>query len=433
MSDNHPWTGRRVTVVAAYDSFLKSGLAFAKHYEALGARVRYRLVYTRENQISAAQLRSLGLAPSEVVALPMNGLASRDALGEEDLVLLALNGLRSRRFLQRFHGAFAEAGARPLVVSFYPGLIFRFHLEGMSSRMGADVLALNSPSDLALYERTLRFMRADNQNALALGLPFLPTKDEAAAHARSPEGPIVFIAQPTVPPSRAERRYVLERWIQLARRYPEREWLLKPRHRPDETTLHRVAHHFEELLGELPNPPNNFAVTHAPVVELLRCASACVTFSSTAALEAVCLGIPVRVLTDLGVHENVGNHFFIGSGLEATFDEIQPDLGFRLDETWARAHVRSARDHVHLLDERLESLLDKQRELGRALPVPQQRLFGRSRDYDEWLAAREGPSAVAEFGVRPRPSLWKRLRRGARPLQAPVRAITRLFDPRRPR
>lgn len=429
MSAPESWQGRRVTVVAAYDSFLKSALAYARHYEALGAEVRYRLVRTRDNQVSAAQLRGLGLQPEEVATLPIDALVTRQELGAEDVVLLALNGLRSRRFLARFHHTFEGAPARPLVVSFYPGLIFRFHLEGMSSRMGADVLVLNSPSDLALYERMLRFMGCTNDNAVALGLSFLPTRAEAAARPPTPEGPILFVAQPTVPASRAERRYVLERWVDLARRHPDRRWLFKPRHRRGETTLHRVKHHFEELADELPRPPPNFAFTHAPITELLHSVSACVTFSSTAALEAACLGVPVRVLTDLGVHENVGNHFFIGSGLGATLDEITPGLPFRLDEQWAAAHVRSARDHLGLLDERLEALLDDQRELGRALPPPQDRRFGRTAAYDAWVSALEGPEAVAEFGPRPSPSLWRRVRNRTRPLRRPMRALGKLLGP----
>ncbi|MBO6936282.1 MAG: hypothetical protein JJ863_15005 [Deltaproteobacteria bacterium] len=425
MTRTRSWAGRRVMVVAAYDSFLKSGLAYARHFESLGAQLSFRLLRTRENQISPAQLEALGLKPGDVVARSLEALTSRAELDEQDVILLALNGLRSRRFLARFHSAFAKARRRPMVVSFYPGLIFRFHLEGMTSRMGADLLALNSPSDLALYERMLAFMGVDNQNAVALGLSFLPTRAEAAARIAKPNGPIVFIAQPTVPASRAERRYVLERWIALARRHPERQWLFKPRHRREETTLHRVAHHFEEILKELTPPPANFGITHTPVAKLLDEASAFVTFSSTAALEAACLEIPVRVLTDLGVHENIGNHFFIGSGLEATFDDIRPGLAFRLDPDWAKLHVRSARDHLDLLDQRLEALLSSREDSDVALPAPQSRLFGRTSDFDAWLSEREGANAVAEFGAKPKSSVWKRLRQRTRPLRSRAFAVVR--------
>jgi hypothetical protein len=47
-----------------------------------------------------------------------------------------------------------------------------------------------------------------------------------------------------------------------------------------------------------------------------------VTVSSTAALEALHRRIPTAVLTDLGVREALGNHHFLGSGLLASWDQL---------------------------------------------------------------------------------------------------------------
>lgn len=423
------WTGRRVTVVAAFDSFLKSALPYARHLEAQGAEVRYRLVLARANQISRAQLADLGVPEDRTRTLPMDALVAREEVDTQDVLLVALNGLRSRRLHLRLHRAFAGAPRRPVTVSFYPGLIFRFHLEGMASRMSADLLLLNSPHDLDLYEGALASMGLQNVNAVALGLSFLPTAAERAAHQVPADGPIVFAAQPTVPAGRAERRWVLRRLLELARAHPEQRWQLKPRHRRTETTLHRVDHHFEDLLEDLPAPPSNFEITHAPMHELLREASACLTFSSTAALEAACLGVPARVLSDVGVHENVGNHFFIGSGLHASLDDIEPGLPFVAPRPdWAARNVRAAGDHLPELDARLTALLDRRASADHALPPPYPRRFGRSASLERALEVEEGWQAVETFGARGG-SRWAKLQRGLRPIGGTLQdQVARLLD-----
>jgi len=423
------WTGRRVTVVAAFDSFLKSALPYARHLEAQGAELRYRLVLARANQISRAQLDDLGVPASRTRTLPMDTLVTREALESEDVLLVALNGLRSRRLHLRLHRAFVGAPRRPVTVSFYPGLIFRMHLEGMASRMSADLLLLNSPHDLALYEGALASMGLENVNAIALGLSFLPTAREREAHRVPADGPIVFAGQPTVPADRAERRWVLGRLIELARAHPEQRWQLKPRHRRTETTLHPTDHHYEDLLAERGPTPASFEVTHAPMDALLRRASACLTFSSTAALEAVRLGVPTRVLSDVGVHEHVGNHFFIGSGLHGSLDDVAPGLPFvEPAPEWAARHVLAARDHLDVLDARLTELLDRRASTDHPLAPPYPRRFGRSAALERALEAEEGWRAVARFGAGGG-SRWTKLRRGLRPLGGTVQdQVARLLD-----
>ena len=47
----------------------------------------------------------------------------------------------------------------------YPGILFRFGLEGMMDRSGADLLCLNSADDLALYGRGHEALGLDSGNA----------------------------------------------------------------------------------------------------------------------------------------------------------------------------------------------------------------------------------------------------------------------------
>ena len=414
------WAGRRVTVVADFDSFLRAASVLAGHLERAGATVRYRLVFARAGQVSRAQLASMGLTPEQVETLPMDRLATREVLGDEDLVVLGLNGMRSRRFFVRLHHAFEGAPRRPIVTSLYPGLVFRFHLEGMTSRMAADLLLLNSPADLRLYEGALREMGLANRNAICAGLAFLPPAQPPRADAR--EGAVLFVGQPTVPVSREERRYVIVRLLELARRHPETRWLLKPRHRRDETTLHRDDHHYEDLLDELARGeriPSNFAVVHDPLSVLFERTRLALTFSSTAALESLRLGVPTRILTDVGIHENIGNHFFIGSGLSCTLDDVRPDLGWRAPAAdWWDDNVVSATDRMEATLLRLEELLAERAAHPAALPPPYPRLLGGTPALERYLAEREGWAELGERGAAAGPlrKLLRRLERTGRRL-----------------
>ncbi len=414
------WSGRRVTVVAAFDSFLRAAVPYARYFESLGAQVHYRIVFARPNQISNEQLRDIGLPPDRTTTIPLDALVRRDAIGGEDVVLLGLDGLRTRRFMVRLHHSFLGAQRRPVVVSFYPGLIFRFHLEGMLSRMSADLLLLNSPADLRLYESALRGMGLTNENALSMGLSFLPSRGEANSHVVPSDGHVLFVGQPTVPAGRTERAYVLSRLAELAEKYPGTEWLLKPRHRRYETTLHRVDHHYEDLRAELSRQrrmPANFRVVHGPMSELLERTRVCLTFSSTAALEAAVRGIPTRVLTDIGIHENVGNHFFLESGLLASFDDVRPDLEQRVVPEWLTEHAATAADQMPLLTERLEALMTRQAREGRSLPRPYDRHFGRSEGFERFLEREEGWVGLANFGERSHGRM-ARIRRWLTPVSA---------------
>jgi hypothetical protein len=53
-------------------------------------------------------------------------------------------------------GAWSHSATRPRLISAYPGILFRFALEGMLDRSGADLLCLNSQQDLSLYRKGLR-------------------------------------------------------------------------------------------------------------------------------------------------------------------------------------------------------------------------------------------------------------------------------------
>jgi hypothetical protein len=93
------------------------------------------------------------------------------------------------------------------------------------------------------------------------------------------------------------------------------------------------------------------------------------TVSSTAALEAVSRGVPSVVLTDLGISESLGNHFFVGSGMLASFDELIAGRWPEADAGWLARHGFGSADRIEAVVERAVALLEEQRASGHMLPL----------------------------------------------------------------
>src|SRR5690606_11752458 len=120
----------RVLLVASFDSFLRSAVRFGRLLESRGAQLDCVIPFVRNRQLSAAQ-KATADAPPDTRTLPLAEIATAGVLGSYDVVVLALDGARSRDFFLRFREAFPQtASRRPLTVCLYPGLLFRFHLEG---------------------------------------------------------------------------------------------------------------------------------------------------------------------------------------------------------------------------------------------------------------------------------------------------------------
>ena len=263
------------------------------------------------------------------------------------------------------------------------------------SRFSSDLVLLNSKSDVALYDQMAASMGLPQSNAVLAGLSFMPSRDQA-----KPTGSdVVFVGQPTVPAGKLERLYVVERMVALARRHPDTTFIMKPRHRAGEKTLHRMRYHYQHLIDEnrIVVPPN-LRFSYDFMETVLEKTGLVLTFSSTAALEAMARGIPTRLLTDIGINENIGNFWFMGSGALANFDDIEPGLPLIIDDAWYQHNASSGDDCFPLVLERVDALLDQQRELGHALPPPHDRLFGRSEAYTRFVTERAAVSGLEDFG-----------------------------------
>lgn len=322
---------------------------------------------------TARQLREVGVDADslrEVTAVEflraMEGARDEEAY---DVLVLALVGGGVQAMLHGLGRVWQDRAERPVVVTGYVGVVYEKLADGLLLRHGADLVLANSRQDADRFRAVYEGVGADASAVTEVALPFLG----GAAHAGEHDPyTVVFAAQPSVPDSRKDRTYLLDRLIRHARLHPEREVLLKLRSKPGEHTTHIEELPYQKLVQRA-DPPPNFRLVYGHMGELLDRTDLLVTISSTAALESLHRRIPTVVLTDLGVREALGNHHFVGSGCLASWDQL--DAGHRPapDPEWvARQGVAADGGYETAFDEareRIAALLVRPGGLPRSPPT----------------------------------------------------------------
>ncbi|MFC3578429.1 DUF6716 putative glycosyltransferase [Streptomyces yaanensis] len=316
---------------------------------------------------TARQLAEVGVRADslrEVTAVEFLRVMAQESY---DVLVLALVGGGVQAVLHGLKRIWEDRTRRPVVVTGYVGVVYEKLADGLLLRHGADLVLANSRQDADRFRAVYEGVGADASAVTEVALPFLGGAAYAGEHdpaAQQGRGPytVVFAAQPSVPDSRKDRAYLLERLVRHARLHPEREVLLKLRSKPGEHTTHIEEVPYQKLAQKL-DLPANFRLVYGHMGEVLDRTDLLVTVSSTAALEALHRRVPTVVLTDLGVREALGNHHFVGSGCLASWDQL--DAGHRpaADEEWvARQGVAADGSYDTAFDaarERIAKLLER--------------------------------------------------------------------------
>lgn len=272
---------------------------------------------------TARQLAEVGVRADSLKEVTSVEFLRAMADEEYDVVVLALVGGGVQAMLHGLKRVWEGRTRRPVVVTGYVGVVYEKLADGLLLRHGADLVLANSRQDAERFRAVYEGVGADASSVTEVALPFLGGTAYEGEH---DPYTVVFAVQPSVPDSRKDRLYLLNRLVQHARLHPQREVLLKLRSRPGEHTTHIEEQPYQKLVQRL-DPPANFRLVYGNMGEVLDRTDLLVTISSTAALESLHRRIPTVVLTDLGVREVLGNHHFVGSGCLASWDQL--DAGHR--------------------------------------------------------------------------------------------------------
>ncbi|MEP6478806.1 MAG: DUF6716 putative glycosyltransferase [Rhodoglobus sp.] len=318
----------KVLGIADSDSYVKWGAAMLERMPAAWHR---DLVVLRTPALpSSGQLGSAlsgtRFAAEQTPVIDLAALSEMVAREQPDVVLLSVRGPVVRVLVRMI---VATMPRRPVIVSGLPGISIPETLNAVYYRSQVDYFVLHSKREVAAFAALADRLGVGQDFGLA-SLPFLPPRRTAA-----PRGDdIVFAAQAKVPRALEQRQDVV-RWLaETARRNPHRRVVIKLRGIVGEAQTHSEKYPYDVLVDELEERPENLVVSTGPMSQSLDRAAALVTVSSTAAIEAIAIGVPVLALDDFGVSANLINVVFEDSGLLANSAALMAGEFSEPSERW---------------------------------------------------------------------------------------------------
>jgi hypothetical protein len=426
-------TARKALLVVSFDSQLKwaNGLRIA--LEARGFECRFIVPSDLRYAISDEQLADF--AGTEVEYLAWDDLLVESM--SVDAIALVIQGSFVATFCHQMHDLVARTGqTSPVTIAGWVGVIIHEITAGFLDRFAADVVAVNSRSDLRTFSEVAAGLGLPTDSLVLSGLPLLSVYREPPVDA--PIETVLYADQPTVPSGLKDRLFIYEQLIAYANKHPDRSVVLKPRHRLEEGTIHRMKYHPELVLSGI-SQPANFKIDYTPISERLADLDLMLAISSTAGLEAVGAGIRTAFIADLGVREPLGNHIFLESGLLRTFEQIEKDDVGAPARQWVDDYFFDESDVEDEVSRPAERLAARVVELLEPDAVRPSRAAWASAYFESQHRLLEYRETTQVPGVRQRnlfPSVARRLRLLAQavlPGQASValQAIVRRIWPRR--
>ena len=204
--------------------------------------------------------------------------------------------------------------SKPLLFCGFNGVVLEKFQEGISWRLGYDVICLNGKRDLAALERITAATPYSLQGTAITGLTRNGVETGLSYDER--ERQMVFAEQVVMPRSFEDRARLVRILAGLAERSPGWTIVIKPRVSPEERTFHHVEKHISTTLLEvLGRPPANLVISYENLADLLRQSRLMATVSSTAFFDALDFGCRPLVMADFGVNPRNGSHVFAGSGV----------------------------------------------------------------------------------------------------------------------
>lgn len=213
---------------------------------------------------------------------------------------------------------------RPLLFCGFNGVVLERFEEGISWRLGYDLICLNGPRDEAALKRLLRGTPFEYQRTVLTGMGRSSPTSVNTNEGGRPKPLLVFAEQVVMPTSHSERQRMVRILAELARRSPNWDVVIKPRVKPTESTFHRTDIHISKTLRQtLGSPPVNLRLDYTPLPQLLAKARLLATISSTAFFDALDHGCRSLVMADFGPQPSSGCPVFYGSGVEFKLDEVE--------------------------------------------------------------------------------------------------------------
>lgn len=314
----------RVLAIADSDSYLKWSWATL---QAMPSSWHTEQIVIG-NPIAPSAEQSLAATGGAVETLGLAKLIMKIRRDRPGLILLACTGPVVEVLA---NSLLWQGSKRPLLVTGLPGISVPATAKAIKTRAGADLFLLHSKREVRDFTELAGDLGSGSRFALAT-LPFASGAKEKCTDDGTA---VVLAAQAKVPSERDQRRAIL---LGLAGLPAPLRARVKLRATPGEEQTHREAWPYPELwaglVAEGAVRADAIEFAGGSMAEALREACGLVTVSSTAALEAVSLGLPTLILSDFGVSAEQINVVFEGSGLLGTLDDLRAGRLFAPDPDW---------------------------------------------------------------------------------------------------
>jgi hypothetical protein len=311
----------RVLAIADTDSYLKWSAATLATLPDDWTRTQ--LVLANPEMPSAAQIRAA--TPGAGAIVTRRALRTRVRELRPDVVLLAATGPAVADLARLF-----RAADRPVLVTGLPGISVPATASAVRFRAGCDLFVLHSHREVTEFAA----LAAELAPRLQFGLASLPFLAATPAPRSGPN--LIFAAQAKVPTQRVEREQIV---LALA---DAGSAVIKVRALADEQQTHREEWPYPELVADLVRQgrigTDAVRCAAGPMSAALTGARGLVTVSSTAALEAMARRLPVLVIRDFGVSEEMINVVFADSGCLGTLDDLREGRLRQPDPAWLTAN-----------------------------------------------------------------------------------------------
>lgn len=410
-----------VIAVAESDSYLKWAVSLLAQLPA-STRVDLIVACSPVRPSPSQRLGALvGTAFAEYVpeVLSPAQLVRRVERDRPDAVLLACTGPSAHVYQE----ALSRVPHRPVLLAGIPGIALPARRKAWGYRGAIDLFVVHSHREVEEYDRLRVLMGKSGRVGLAT-IPFLsPGRIEVEVggaevheHVPAPSHRVLFATQAKVPALREERIEILLALARLAANRPDLRVVVKTRGISGEFHTHHEKHHYGDLWHSLVasgrvHAPDALEFAAGSMAEQLSDAAALVTVSSTAVLEAMALDIPVLLIDEFGVTENLINQVFVGSSCLAGLKALEAG-DFRHPEKWWLAdnyfHPEQDNTWIGVLDE-----LVKMAAAGELPPIAAGLDPGRSarRRRLDRLRLTPAGSALVRARLRLRKRIRKRIRR----------------------
>jgi len=388
-----------VIAVAESDSFLKWSVSLLGQLPE-GTRTEVVVACSPARPSASQRIAALSgtaYADHDPEVLSPGQLLRRVERDRPDAVLLALTGPSVHAYSE----ALSRSAHRPVLLTGIPGIAIPARRRAWGYRGAIDLWVVHSKREAEEYDQVRLQMGMNGRLGLAT-IPFLaapadilpaqeilqdPQPDGSAgpgkafenssgadlaggtsveplqARATPQRNRVLFATQGKVPRVKKDRILILQSLARLAANRPDLDVVVKTRGEIGEFHTHHEPHHYAALWQELVeagevHDPQALTFAAGSMAEQLANAVALVTVSSTAVLEAMALDIPVLLIDEFGVSENLINQVFVGSGVMGGLDELEQG-DFRHPEIWWLAdnyfHPKRENSWIGILDELIEA------------------------------------------------------------------------------